>query len=241
MAGMSERLCDRIAAGAAGVVAALSIVYAVAYLIVTPAAQRGSDTAAFARSYLAHPAGLRIASACLAAAGIAGGIAAVAVAGRVIHQGSARMWVSAAAVIAGLAQSAHGLGDLVSAGTLAHRYVSGGAGTRAAVSLERALPSPVDPRGLATFGVAGLVALALGFAVRGARPRLGVVGIILGADLFVLFAATATGVRPLVLASGGAASLILVPAWWAGLARLLWQAHAPEPNTAAAVGYAARA
>lgn len=235
---MSERAHDRIGAVAAGTVAALSIVYTVAYLVVTPSAQRGSDTAAFARSYLAHPAGLRIASLCLAVAGIAGGVAAAAVAGRVIAQASLRMWVSAAAVTAGMAQAAHGLADLVSTGTLAHRAVSSDAGARAAASLERAVPSQVDPRGLFTFGVAGLVALALGVALRGARPRLGLLGIVLGADLIVLFLATAAGVHALVLAAGGAASLILVPAWWTGMARLLWRAHAPEAAATATTGYA---
>lgn len=224
---MSDQAFERVGAIAAAIVAALSLLYTVAYLGVTPSAQRGSDVGAFARSYLAHPAGLRIASTCLLVSGIASGLAVVSLTGRLAHApATARTWVATAGIIAGLATSAHGLADLVGVDKLAHRYATGGAGTRAAVSLEHALPSAVDPRGLATFGVAGAVALILGLMLRATRPRLGLLGVVLGIDLLALFVATAVGIQPLVLVTGGLAAVVLGPIWWGGIARLLWRSGA---------------
>jgi hypothetical protein len=99
--------------------------------------------------------------------------------------------------------------------------VNGSAAARNAVAVQHAMPSAVDPRGLVTFGLTGLVVLGLARAVRGSRPRLGAVGLALGVDLVVLFAATAFGVHGLVLAAGGLASLVLGPVWWIGVAGLL--------------------
>jgi hypothetical protein len=84
---------------------------------------------------------------------------------------------------------------------------------------------------LATFLVAGVVALVLGLAVRSDKPRLGLLGIVLGIDMAVLFLATAIGIGPLVLLTGGLASVVLGPIWWVSLARLLWPGG---PQTAGA-------
>ena len=45
------------------------IVYAIGYLVITASVQRGGDVAAAYRSYLAHPAGPRIAALCLLVSG----------------------------------------------------------------------------------------------------------------------------------------------------------------------------
>jgi hypothetical protein len=45
----------------------------------------------------------------------------------------------------------------------------------------------------------------------------------LGIDMVVLLLATATGVGPLVLLTGGLASVILGPLWWVSVGRLLWR------------------
>lgn len=213
----------RLGAVCAVLVALLSVIYAVAYLVVAPSAQRGSDVGALMRSYHAHPAGMRLASLCLAASGITSGLAVAALCGW-LSRGRARpalAWAQAAGVAGGLLTAAHGLGDLVSLNAQSARYVHGAAAVRSAVEAQHALPSAVDPRGLVTFGLTGLVVGALALSVRGRRPRLGALGLILGADLLVLFAATAFGVHGLVLASGGLASLVLGPAWWVGVAGLL--------------------
>jgi hypothetical protein len=221
---------DRLGPLAAIGVAVLSVLYAVAYLVITPAAQRDGDAGAFFRSYLAHPTGLRIASLCLGLSGILSGVAVVALVRRVEHHGpTAARWAATLGVGAGLATSLHGFGDLFAVDKLAHRFESGDSTTRSAVVLAQGLPSAVDPRGLATFGVAGMVAATLGMLLRREHGRLGPLGMVLGADLVALFVATAVRIDPLVLVTGGLASLALGPVWWIGVGRLLRRAPAPVP------------
>jgi hypothetical protein len=84
--------------------------------------------------------------------------------------------------------------------------------------------SPTDPRGLATFGLAGIWMLALGLTARGAGtlPRnLAMVAIVGGIDLILLFFATVAGSTPAILVSGGLASVVLGPAFWIWSGRLL--------------------
>ncbi|HZP96832.1 MAG TPA: hypothetical protein VFC31_10910 [Candidatus Limnocylindria bacterium] len=84
--------------------------------------------------------------------------------------------------------------------------------------------SPTDPRGFATFGLAGLWMLVAGLELRGRAdlkriyPTIAIAG---GADLILLFAATVVGYEPGVLLTGGLASVILGPAFWAMTGRLL--------------------
>jgi hypothetical protein len=219
---VDEGPAQMVAAACAAMVAGLSLVYAWSYLVVAPAAQRGSDVGAFFRSYDANPAGLRIASLCLGVSGLAGGVAVVALAWRL--GAPHRLWVTWAAtagVAAGLATSVHGFHDLLTVDRLADRYLTGDAATQAAIEVTRALPSAVDPTGLATFLVAGLVAATLGGALRPTRPGHGTIGLALGVDLVLLFAATAFGSDGAVLVTGGLASVVLGPLWWLGTARLL--------------------
>lgn len=84
--------------------------------------------------------------------------------------------------------------------------------------------SATDPRGFATFGLAGLWLLAAGWQL---RPRadlrrvyaqLATLG---GIDLIALFAATVIGSTPLILLTGGLASVLLGPAFWLMTGRLL--------------------
>ena len=67
---MDDRLFARIGSISAAVVGTLSVLYAIAYLGITPADQRGSDVDKFFRSYLAHPTGLRLAAFCLFVSGL---------------------------------------------------------------------------------------------------------------------------------------------------------------------------
>ena len=229
---MDDRTFDRIAAGAAGAVAGLSVLYAIAYLGLTPAAQREADVDAFYQSYLDDPTGARIASTCLLLSGLAAGLAVVALARRYAGNAPAALsWAAIVGVAGGLATAAHGLTQLIGVDELAGDYASGDAATRAAVAVAHATPSQVDPRGLATFCAAGLVALVLGLAIRPDKPRLGLLGVVLGTDMVVLFVATAVGIGSLVLLTGGLASVVLGPMWWVAVARLLWRGG---PQTAGA-------
>jgi len=224
---MDDRGFRRIGAVAALLVAAASVAYAIAFLIITPSPQRESNVNAFFRSYLAHPAGMRIASVCLVASGLLAGIAIVALrASLPAAQGDTALarWATVAGVVAGLATAMHGLDDLFTVDKLAHRFATGDAAVRAAVTVSHATPSPVDARGIMTFGVAGLVAIAFGIAASQTSTITGRIGVVYGVDLLVLFVATATGLHALVLVSGGLASLVLGPIWWIGVSRLIAQA-----------------
>lgn len=84
--------------------------------------------------------------------------------------------------------------------------------------------APTDPRGFATFGLAGLWSLTAGLELReraGLRPIYWQLAVVSGIDLIALFVATAIGSEPLILVTGGLASVILGPAFWAMTGRLL--------------------
>jgi hypothetical protein len=213
-------------------IAALGVVYAVAYLVVTPSAQRGSDTERALRSYLDHPTGLRLAALCLFAAGLAGVVAWTALTVRLARtQGGAALVTGALGLVATLATAAHGLGDLLGLDVLAHRYETGDAATRAAVRVQAAMPSAVDPRGLFTFGIAGAAVAVAGFLLGrdgAATRRVGRLGVVTGLDMVALFACTAVGFDLGVLVTGGLASVVLGPTWWVLVVRELGR-PAPVP------------
>jgi hypothetical protein len=78
--------------------------------------------------------------------------------------------------------------------------------------------SSTDPRGFATFGLAGLWTMVVGWLARqgrGGLPRgLGSLGIVTGADLVLLYVATLLGSETFILVFGGLASVVLGPAFW---------------------------
>jgi hypothetical protein len=208
----------RLAAGAAIAVGALSLVYAVFYLFVAPSAQRGADVDAYFTSYVGNPTGLRVASACLFVSGVLTTLVYAALSGldgRLPRHW--RTWALAVGSVAGVATSAHGLGDLYGVDKLAHTYASGDAATKAAAVVAHGLPSQVDPRGLATFGVVGLVVFAFSWHLRDRNRILGVLGLVLGVDMVLLFAASAFSSTVPILVTGGLASVVLGPAWWVGV------------------------
>ena len=148
-----------------------------------------------------------VAAALLAGGGLSATIAVVAAAARV--GGDARWWLTAVGVGYGLLSAAHGVTDAIA-------NVQG-----------LALPdiSPTDPRGLATFGLAGLWAFTIGLEIRSGNSALpgglGWLAVVSGLDLMVLFAATVAAAQTLVLVTGGLASVILVPAFWIWTGRTL--------------------
>jgi hypothetical protein len=176
----------RRAAICAYLVAALSIAYAVVYLGV--ASRNPDDRAANALAY-----------ALIAAGALAASVATVAMSDRA--GGASARWLAPFGVGYALLSAAHG----VYAAILAGSGVPGGD------------LSATDPRGLATFGLAGIWMLALGLGARGAETlprnlaRLAIAG---GVDLILLFVATVAGSTPLILVTGGLASVVLGPAFW---------------------------
>jgi len=84
--------------------------------------------------------------------------------------------------------------------------------------------SPTDPRGFATFGLAGLwlIVVSRELARRtDLRPRYAQLATIAGIDLLLLFVGTVIGNTPLILVTGGLASVVLGPVFWAMTGRLL--------------------
>jgi hypothetical protein len=78
--------------------------------------------------------------------------------------------------------------------------------------------SSTDPRGFATFGLAGLWTIVVGWLARqgrGGLPRgLGALGIAAGIDLVLLYLATLFVSETFILVFGGLASVVLGPAFW---------------------------
>jgi hypothetical protein len=219
------RALSRGAALAAATVGLVSLVYAVFYLFVAPSAQRGTDVNAALRSYLAHPAGLRVASICLFVSGLLTTVVYAALHAQPGALGaSPRTWALAIGVVSGVATSLHGLADLIDLDKLAHSYVGGDAATRSAVLVVHATTSPVDPRGLATFGLVGLVVFAFSRHLRGQSRLIGLLGQVLGVDMVLLFVSSAFASTVPILVTGALASVILGPAWWFAVALRLYRA-----------------
>jgi hypothetical protein len=217
-------------------IAILSIVYAVAYLFITPVAQRGGDLTAFYSSFAADPTGRQLANLCFVISGILGPFVVVGVSERLrgLSEGWAR-WALIMGTLAIVATGLHGFYNLIVTPIHASLYNSGDAATRAAIVVARSAPLPIDPVEFFSFGVTGLWALMVGLLIlRGADlPRwLGYVALVAGVDMLVLFFADVAGAGTLVLLTGGPASLILGPAMWAGFGRMLLRhagAQAPVP------------
>jgi hypothetical protein len=161
----------------------------------------------FVRNHPENTQAAALTSALIAGGGLAATIATTSAAARI--GGDARWWLTALGVGYGVLSAAHGTFEAI------------------AIQQSIALPaiSPTDPRGLATFGLAGLWAFTLGLetvAGNGALPRnLGWLAIVGGLDLIVLFFATVAAFESLILVSGGLASVILVPAFWIWTGRVL--------------------
>ena len=232
---------NRLAAAAAATIGTLSIVYAIGYLVITPSVQRGADVAAAYRSYLAHPAGPRIAALCLLLSGV---LTTVVYAGLHAVPGklpaSWRTWALALGTVSGVATSVHGLVSLIDNDKLAHAYTDGDAAARAAVVVARTTTSAADPRGLATFALVGIVVLAFSRHLRETSPKLAVLGYVAGTDLLLLFLASASGAAVPILVTGGLASLVLGPAWWFGVARRLVRSDGTGVSDRAPAATAAR-
>jgi|RhiMetdeSRZDD1v2_1073273.scaffolds.fasta_scaffold449521_2 hypothetical protein len=248
---MKDTSLSRVGGFSGFAVAILSILYAVAYLFITPAAQRGSDLTGFYTSFTADPTGRQLANLCFVISGILGPFVVVGVCERLrgLSEGWAR-WALVMGTLAIVATGLHGFYNLIVTPIQAGLYTSGDAATRAAIAVARSAPLPIDPVEFFSFGVTGLWALVVGLLIlRGtdastlhssgeassgqSLPRwLGYVALVAGVDMLALFFADVAGAGTLILLTGGLASLILGPAMWAGFGRVLLRdagAAAPIP------------
>ena len=215
---MKNNSLARIGGLSSLIVAGLSIVYAIAYLFITPATQRGSDLAVFFSSFAADPTGRQLANLCFVFSGVLGTFTVAAISQR-LSAGWSR-WALVVGMLALLATGIHGFYNFVVTPIQANLYNGGDAATRAAIAVARSAPLPTDPVEFFTFGMTGLWALVIGLLIlRGADlPRwLGYVALIAGLDMLLLFMADVAGAGTLVLVTGGLASLILGPAMWVGI------------------------
>jgi hypothetical protein len=191
-----DRAFSRRAGVQAYLIAAFSLIYALVYLW-------------FVREDPQNTGASALAWALIAAAGISATIVTVSTAARV--GGDMRWWLSAIGVGYGLLSAAHG----VFAAIAEQQGITGAASAL----------NPTDPRGFATFGIAGLWTFTLGLEIRSGNTALpgglGWLAILTGLDLMILFAATVAGAGTAILASGGLASIILVPAFWIWTGRVL--------------------
>jgi hypothetical protein len=146
---------------------------------------------------------------------------------------------------AGFALLALGLGLAAALGAAIHGGYDLANAINAPVSnaaADSGLPNPVDPRGLLTFGVAGVSMLFLGWLMGqggGFSRSLGLVGYALGALLIIIYLARLIVLQPtnpVLLIPALLVGFILNPVWylWMGLGLLRGaQAAQAMPGTAA--------
>jgi hypothetical protein len=190
---MTDAIFRRTGGWCAYAIAALSLLYAAVFLGLVRPDPTNSAASALANGFIAL-------------SGILATFAVVSVGDQV--GGAAGRWLRLVGVGWALLSAAHGTFSLVA--DMQHL---------AAGDL-----SATDPRGFATFGVAGLWSIVLGLAIRSGAPlprTLGTIALANGVDLLVLFLATAAGAGPLVLVTGGLASVILGPIQWVGIGRAM--------------------
>ena len=140
-------------------------------------------------------------------------------------------YVRVQAVEPGFALLALLLGAIGGAGAAAH----GGADLAQELNSEDpipAIPNPVDPRGLLTFGFTGLAVLLIAWLARRGGvlpPRLTALGYVLGVVLVVLYLARLIVLdsdNPVVAVPALLAGFLAGPAWWLWLGLELRRGHA---------------
>jgi hypothetical protein len=178
---------------AAYVVAAFSILYAVVYL-------------GLVRTDPSNATASTLAWALIAAGAISASVATGAV-GSFIG-GSVGTWIAAFGIGYSLLSATHG----------AYAAIADAQGF-ADLDL-----SPTDPRGFATFGLAGVWLIVVGRELTrrtDLRPRYAQLATVAGIDLLILFVATVLNSSAAILVTGGLASVVLGPIFWAMTGRLL--------------------
>ena len=188
------------------IVGALSILYAIFFLVITPRAEAVGALGSWI---------------ILAVSGIFSSAAFVALYLRLrpSSEGFA-LWGLVLGLFSSFATLAHGAWQALVLTTLN----SAGQSQRAAIELVRMTPSPVDPACVATFGVMALPSLVTGLIIiaGGRLPRtLGYLAVVNAVLLVTLYFATAAGAQTLIFISGGLTSVIVGPVFWVWLGREL--------------------
>ena len=182
-------------------IAGLSIIYAVVFL-------------GFVRGHPEAHRAAAIANACIAVSGLLVTVAAAAIGSRIGSESPAGATFEFG-IDAGAWIGLFGVG---------YALLSAVHGAFAAISeLGGTTPpgiSPTDPRGFATFGLAGSWMLVLGLVAPGTLGGwpgwLTPVALVGGVDLIALFVATVAGAEIPILVTGALASVVLGPAFWIG-------------------------
>ena len=201
---------SRFGATSAILVGPLSIAYALFYLVIA----RQAEFVGMLGSWLI-----------LGASGIFSSAAYVALYQRLrpASEGFA-LWALLLGVAASFATLAHGAYE-----ALVLLAESGATGAQAtAIDTVRQVPSQVNPAGLASFLVVGIVAIVFGWLIvqSGFLPRtLGYLGMFNALLLIFLYFASAVNSEMLILLSGGLTSVVVGPIWWIWLGRQLLQAQ----------------
>ena len=213
-----NRSFERFGGLSAMIVGALSILYALFFLVIA----RQNESLGTTGSWII-----------LAVSGVFSSAAFVALYQRLrpAAEGFA-LWVLALGLFSSFATLMHGGYQALSLITLA----SAGAEQRAAIELVRMAPSQIDPAGLGTFGVIGLASLVTGLIIiiGGRLPRaLGYLAVGNAVLLMTLFFASAANAQTLILLSGGLTSVIVGPIFWIWLGRELRRETTPAAVPAA--------
>ena len=213
-----NRSFERFGGLSAMIVGALSILYALFFLVIA----RQNESLGTTGSWII-----------LAVSGVFSSAAFVALYQRLrpAAEGFA-LWGLALGLFSSFATLMHGGYQALSLITLA----SAGAEQRAAIELVRMAPSQIDPAGLGTFGVIGLASLVTGLIIiiGGRLPRaLGYLAVGNAVLLMTLFFASAANAQTLILLSGGLTSVIVGPIFWIWLGRELRRETTPAAVPAA--------
>jgi hypothetical protein len=216
-----NRSFTRFGGLSAMIVGALSILYAIFFLVIT----RQSESVGTLGSWII-----------LALSGIFSSAALVALYERLrpTSEGFA-LWGLALGLFSSFATLMHGAYQAL----MLIALPSAGQNQQAAIELVRMVPSQIDPAGLGTFGLIGLASLVTGILIMsgGRLPRaLGYLAVANAVLLIVLFFASAANAQTLILISGGLTSVILGPIYWIWLGRELRReaqpAITPAPSMA---------
>lgn len=203
---MTNNTYSRFGGLSAMLVGALSILYAIFFLVITPR----NESLGAAGSWII-----------LAVSGIFSSAAFVALYERLRPTSSGfALWALALGLFSSFATLSHGVYQALLLMTLP----SAGESQRTAIELVRMVPSQLDPAGLGTFGIIGLASLVTGFLILAGRrlPRaLGYLAVVNALLLIALFFANAAGAQTLILLTGGLTSVIVGPIWWIWLGREL--------------------